>query len=466
MANYCPHCMRETQGAVCTECGKDVYFTGKYPHLQVGTTLHGKQTYILGASLGQGGFGITYIALKVETMERVAVKEYFPTYWCQRGEDDKTVQAKPGNDREYQRGMRKFYQEAQNIYRFRDLDTVVNIQEFFQQNGTCYIVMEYLDGENLKNLVERTGRLAPAQLFKKLEPIMQDLEKMHRGNPPVLHRDIAPDNIMMLKSGGVALLDFGSARSCQTDDKGMTKFIKPGYSPVEQYFKEGSQGPYSDIYSLAATIYFALTEKTPPDATNRQSTVLMNHEADPLEPLGRYGVVLKPGQEQALMDALKLDSKTRTQTVEELRNALCGKKQPASSPRPGVDLKILSTRVDRNNRTATVVWQGELPRGAVFEVLRSVDGTRFQHLGRTEDHKYLDTLPYGAKKVQYRVQRLNQQGESKDLSTGNTVHVEGFRLPSLPKLFQNTEDPLEAKLLTVFAVLLVLLIILVLILLL
>lgn len=318
MAEYCPHCMQETQGLVCSHCKKEVRFTGKEGHLPVGTVLRGKQEYILGASLGQGGFGITYIALNVATMERVAIKEYFPTYWCQRGEDG--VNVYPTSE-PYEMGKQRFFQEAKNIYRFRELKTVVNVLEFFVQNNTCYIVMEYLDGKSLASLVSQTGKQSVDDLLGKLKPLMDDIDKMHRSIPSVLHRDIAPDNIMMLENGGVALLDFGSARSCQKDGNGMTKFVKEGYSPVEQYFKEGEQGPYSDVYSLAATIYYALTGERPSGALERQSTVL-GGKPDPLVPPRQNGASIQDYQERALMNALELASEKRTASVKRLREEL------------------------------------------------------------------------------------------------------------------------------------------------
>lgn len=440
MAEYCPHCMQKTQGLVCTHCHKEVHFTGKERHLPVGTVLRGKQEYILGASLGQGGFGITYIALNVATMERVAIKEYFPVFWCQRGEDGVNVSP---TSKSYEMGKQRFFQEAKNIYHFRELKTVVNVLEFFVQNNTCYIVMEYLDGESLESLVRRTGKLRASDLLEKLKPLMDDIDKMHRSIPPVLHRDIAPDNIMMLSNGGVALLDFGSARSCQKDDNGMTKFVKQGYSPVEQYFKEGEQGPYSDVYSIAATIYYALTGERPEDALKRQSTVL-GGKPDPLVPPRQKGASIQDYQEKALMDALELVSEKRTSSIKRLCEELI---------KPSGNLKLRSVNIDRRNQTAELLWGGYLPQGAAFRVMRSVDGTAFQLLDKTTDHFYLDHLPPGIDHVQYRVELQGKKGEILDLTTGNTLRVQGLTLPNIFELS-------EGSLMAVLAVLLVLVLVL------
>lgn len=440
MAEYCPHCMQEVQGLVCPHCKKEVRFTGKERHLPVGTVLRGKQEYILGASLGQGGFGITYIALNVATMERVAIKEYFPIFWCQRGEDG--VNVYPTSE-SYEMGKQRFFQEAKNIYHFRELKTVVNVLEFFVQNNTCYIVMEYLDGESLESLVRRTGKLPANDLLEKLKPLMDDIDKMHRRIPSVLHRDIAPDNIMMLKNGGVALLDFGSARSCQKDGNGMTKFVKQGYSPVEQYFKEGEQGPYSDVYSLAATIYYALTGKRPTDARERQSTVLEG-KPDPLVPPRQNGASIQDYQEKALMDALELISEKRTSSMKQLCEELI-KTSHASSG----NLKLRQVKIDRRDQTAELLWVGSLPQGATFRVMRSVNGTAFRLLDKTTDHFFLDHLSSEIDHVQYRVELQGEKGEILDHTTGNTLRVRGVTLPNL-------FDLSEGALMAVLAVLLVL----------
>lgn len=415
MATFCPHCMQETQGLICSHCGKDVQFTGKEQHLPVATVLRGKQEYILGASLGQGGFGITYIALNVATMERVAIKEYFPVHWCQRGEDGMNVYPTSAS---YETGKQRFFQEAKNIYRFRELKTVVNVLEFFGQNNTCYIVMEYLEGESLDSLVQRTGKL---------------------------HADV------LLKNGGVALLDFGSARSCQKDGNGMTKFIKQGYSPVEQYFKEGEQGPYSDVYSLAATIYYALTGKRPVDALERQSTVLGGNR-DPLVPPRQNGASIQDYQEKALMDALELLSEKRTASVKQLCEGLIKAEQPASS-----DLKLRSAKIDRRDHTVTLLWSGELPKGTTFRVMRSINGITFQPLDRTTDHFYLDHLPPGTERVQYRVELQGKNGRLLDLTTGNTIYVRSL---TLPNLFDLSEGALMAVLAVLLVLVLVLLVLL------
>lgn len=448
MATFCPHCMQETQRLICSHCGKDVQFTGKEQHLPVATVLRGKQEYILGASLGQGGFGITYIALNVATMERVAIKEYFPVHWCQRGEDGMNVYPTSAS---YETGKQRFFQEAKNIYRFRELKTVVNVLEFFGQNNTCYIVMEYLEGESLDSLVQRTGKLRTDELLKKLKPLMEDLDQIHHSNPPVLHRDIAPDNIMLLENGGVALLDFGSARSCQKDGNGMTKFIKQGYSPVEQYFKEGEQGPYSDVYSLAATIYYALTGKRPVDALERQSTVLGGNR-DPLVPPRQNGASIQDYQEKALMDALELLSEKRTASVKQLCEGLIKAEQPASS-----DLKLRSAKIDRRDHTVTLLWSGKLPKGTTFRVMRSINGITFQPLDRTTDHFYLDHLPPGTERVQYRVELQGENGRLLDLTTGNTIYVRSL---TLPNLFDLSEGALMAVLAVLLVLVLVLLVLL------
>ena len=303
---YCPFCLSAVQGETCPYCGKHISYTGDPMHLQVGYVLNGRHPYVLGASLGQGGFGITYIALDIVSNQRVAIKEYFPTY-CAGRNGDVTIAAYRGQEENFFKGKERFLDEARMLKNLADLSGVVDVLEFFEANNSAYFVMEYLEGSSLKDWVEQKGRLSAPQFLQQLKPLMADMEKMHsRG---VVHRDIAPDNIIMLPDGQLKLIDFGAARS-YLGDKSMTVVVKKGFAPVEQYMRKGSNAS-TDIYALAATIYYCITGVVPPDSAERQYG-----EATLQAPSVLNSDVL-PHQEWALERALHVQPKDRTQSVAE-----------------------------------------------------------------------------------------------------------------------------------------------------
>lgn len=304
---YCPFCLSAVQGDICPHCGKDIFYTGDPMHLQVGYVLNGIHPYVLGASLGQGGFGITYIALDIMTNRRVAVKEYFPTY-CAGRNGDVSVISYSGQEETFHKGKVRFLEEARMLKSLSDLPSVVNVVDFFEANNSAYLVMEFLDGSSLKDYVEQKGCLPAQSFLKQMEPLMADMEKMHRRG--VVHRDIAPDNIIMLPSGQLKLIDFGAARS-YVGDKSMTVVVKKGFAPVEQYMRKGSNAS-TDIYALAATIYYCITGIVPPDSVERQYG-----EADLRAPT-ELGAELSEAQELVLEKALAIQPNERTQSIAEM----------------------------------------------------------------------------------------------------------------------------------------------------
>ena len=157
--------------------------------------------------------------------------------------------------------------EAKTLAKFNTEDDVVNVIDFFEENGTAYIVMEFVDGETLSDIVAQKGKLTPDETLALLLPVMDSLKKVHAQG--LIHRDISPDNIMVT-NGKVKLLDFGAARSMQAEsNKSLSVMLKPGYAPEEQYRSKGEQGPWTDVYALCATMYKCVTGTTPDDATQR-----------------------------------------------------------------------------------------------------------------------------------------------------------------------------------------------------
>ena len=318
---FCPFCMSEVQASdCCPQCGKDVHYVGYPGHLPVGYTLQDRHVYIMGSYIGQGGFGITYIALDMTTNQRVAIKEYYPSHCCIRNSSTH-IYPSAGQEETYTKGKHHFLQEAQMLQSLSDLSSVVKVLDFFEANNSAYLVMEYLDGSSLKDHVEKNGKLDAQTFLKQMQPLMADMEKMHRRG--VVHRDIAPDNIILLPDGRLKLIDFGAARS-YVGDKSMTVVVKKGFAPVEQYMRKGSNAS-TDVYALAATIYYCITGIVPPDSAERQYG-----EAQLTAP-SLLGADLLPQQEQALEKALEIQPKARTQTVEELMNELSQIFGPAKS---------------------------------------------------------------------------------------------------------------------------------------
>ncbi|MCD8146722.1 MAG: serine/threonine protein kinase [Clostridiales bacterium] len=282
--------------------------TGSDMRLAPGTLLTGTlYTYRLVRVLGQGGFGITYEAEEVNHHQRLALKEYFPM-WAAVRTDDQQVTPKPYQEADYQKGLDRFSGEARMLASFDPLPSVVQVKDCFQSNGTAYLVMEYLDGVPLHEKAKQMGgRIPPSELLPKLPPLLRDLEELHQAG--VLHRDIAPDNIMWMPDGTLKLLDFGSARRMEGNQE-LTVITKPRFAPVEQYTTRG-QGPYTDVYAMCATIYFLLTGKVPPQSTERL-------EEDPLQPPTALGVALTPLEEAALLHGLAVQPKDRIQSMYDL----------------------------------------------------------------------------------------------------------------------------------------------------
>ena len=321
----CPHCMNPAEGDRCPHCGGDTHWAGAENHLPVGTVLTGSgglRTYQLGAARGQGGFGITYIALETTSRKRVAVKDYYPSRCAYRGGDRMAVFTLTGQDSAFQGGMKGFLDEARLLAAHDDLPTVVRVIDYFQANQTAYLVMEYLDGMPLHEKMRQSGgRLSAREFVPKLPPLLRDLGRLHQSG--VIHRDISPDNLMWMPDGSLKLLDFGCARSME-GDKSMTVLLKHGFAPIEQYRTRG-QGPYTDVYALAATIYYCVTGQVPPSAMDRL-------DQDTIQSPVALGADLTVQQETALLWALSVQPSARPQTMEQFAGALF--RPDSSQPEP------------------------------------------------------------------------------------------------------------------------------------
>ncbi|MCG5242103.1 serine/threonine-protein kinase [Azospirillum doebereinerae] len=313
----CPSCFahRPTRDT-CRECGYPVTSDNRPGvHLMPGTLLLGR--YKVGRVLGQGGFGATYLGWDDRLRVRVAIKEFYPANLIARVPGSCGVIAfSDEHARGFAAGMAKFLDEARLLARLRDVKEIVGVQDFFEENSTAYLVMELLEGRTMKKyLADSGGRIDVRRTLGVLTPIMKALQTIHEQG--LIHRDISPDNIFLTNGGERKLLDFGAARQAAGQGAGLTVILKPGYAPPEQYSNEGRQGPWSDVYALCATMYLALTGKTPPDATAR----FMN---DRIPKPNALGAGLAPAFEKVLLSGLAMRWQDRPQSMRDLLRAMTG----------------------------------------------------------------------------------------------------------------------------------------------
>lgn len=283
--------------------------------LQRNTGLIGR--YVIQEVLGQGGFGITYLGIDKLYGNKVAIKEYYPQEIAMRKaqyEDVVTVTSIEEKNN-YDKGKKRFLDEAQVMARFNKNEGIVKILDFFEANNTAYIVMEYLEGITLKQYLGKYGVLQFRNLIEMMLPLLEALIEIH--SQGLIHRDISPDNIMVQHNGKLKLMDFGAARDyTESGNKSLTVILKPGYAPPEQYQTHGVQGPWTDIYALCATIYKCLTGITPPDAIAR---VMDDKFKEPDQLDGK----LSPDIKKILWKGMNIFPEERYQDIVEFGEDVC-----------------------------------------------------------------------------------------------------------------------------------------------
>ena len=314
MSKLCLGCMNVyEEGNVCPYCG---YVEGTPPekaiHILPGSMLHDR--YTVGKVLGYGGFGTTYIGFDHILLQRVAIKEYLPSEFATRVPGEMTVLVFEGEKSEqFRDGMVKFIDEARRLAKFQNEPGIIKIYDAFEENNTAYNVSEYLEGETLASYMEHAGVIPEDMAVEIMTPIMESMKAVHAAG--ILHRDIAPDNIFLTLDGRVKLIDFGASRYATTShSRSLTVIIKPGYSPEEQYRSRGDQGPYTDVYSIAATLYKMITGKTPPDALERRATYENKNKDIIIEP-HELNKDISQVRENAIMNALNVKIEDRTQDI-------------------------------------------------------------------------------------------------------------------------------------------------------
>ena len=390
--------------------------------LPEGTIL--KERYQLEKVLGRGGFGITYRALDQNVQVPVAVKEYLTG----SGED-----------------MARAMKEAQIAASLYDLEGIVAVRDYFVENGTAYIVMEYVHGISVKQYVARHGRMSGEEVLEGIRPLLQSIRKIHEKG--ILHRDISADNLMITSEGKLKLIDFGAASMLDPKREEHTVLIKRGFVPVEQYRAGEPLGPWTDIYSLCATIYFMITGMVPEDAMERW----INDRIASLEEI--YGTGLTTAQSKAIMKGLAVRKEERYTDVSELYRDLY---EDENLPRAGkwfqteeLPHQILSghTQTLRQEAAAFLKGKGRMKHVWIRSALAAVVilflvAGLWLYLGKGNDHNVknsgaMDGLPAStavadAEKRSGMTPDATEKRQSLPSESGQTTDVEQSTEPAKP----------------------------------
>lgn len=336
MPDLCPGCFESGyKNGSCVRCGYQAHYDKlrSQKALPVGTVL--KQRYYLGKLLGEGGFGITYKAYDLQKRMICCVKEYAPNGLCRRKEDHLHLELQSQEcEGPYMAGLRRFLEEAQILSKLEQIPSVVDITDTFQENGTAYFVMEYLDGADLRQIVKAAkGHLPVDMVTNVILQVAVSMDVIHT-KTKIIHRDISPENIYITREEKVKVIDFGSAKQTETGMKaGLSVVLKPKFAPPEQFSSQMEQGGFTDVYSLAGTYYYALTGINIPSAPDR----LAGKSYVPLKHMN-IGVSerLSDAVDHALILSVRERTRTMQQFVAEIANArqMIPRMQPKPKPKP------------------------------------------------------------------------------------------------------------------------------------
>lgn len=319
---FCPNCFAENYLQMgiypgnrqpylyCTACGYQNRVQREERALPLGTLLRSR--YLIGRVLGIGGFGITYLAYDIQRKARFAVKEYFPAEWAVRERNScKIVPSSPSKQDLYFHGRDVFSQEAGYLLQLRQLPHVVSVWDYFMEHETAYIIMDFLSGNTLRGYLKQNhpSRLSVSMANQVTRDVGMSLQQVHQSM--LLHRDVGPDNIMMTDQQEVVLIDFGATRIYGLNSpNSMSVLVKEGFAPIEQYSRSGRQGPWTDIYALAATYYYLTSGIKPPSAPDRIA-------GSDLVPLQRQNPDITAKVSQAVDHAMAKDWRHRPQNMKE-----------------------------------------------------------------------------------------------------------------------------------------------------
>jgi len=409
----CPVCRATNPDGVknCRQCGANlsVIPTPVVPlFLPVGTKLKGG-TYTVGKVLGQGGFGITYKGSDVRLQRPVAIKEFFPQGCVRRGSI--VVPSTPATftQSDFEAMKQRFLQEARTLARFRH-PGIVQVYDVFEENGTAYIVMEFLRGKPLSKILEEKGVLDEQEALGYILKVCDALEVVHQAG--VLHRDIKPDNIFVCEDGNVVLIDFGAAREFSArKTQRHTAILTPGYAPLEQYAELAQRGAYTDIYALAATLYHLLTGEIPVPAPDRR----MGMELPDVRQLNPR---VSPSVAQAVMKGLEMRADQRPQSVREFRDLLISRMTP-SRPQPVTPAASVSAATTPAPSSPQELQIDEALKSVLARLWGLTEKVRQEDM--VIDHLYINTLE---KNVRQRFScRLEQGNLYLIVSTGDEINI-------------------------------------------
>lgn len=314
--NLCYNCFQEREApeGPCPYCGFDLAENErKFPvALRAGTVLDGR--YIVGRVLGQGGFGITYLALDTQLNAKVAIKEFMPNDIATRIGTTVSV-AMDTKSEEFAYGAKRFQEEARTLAKFIGNPNIAAVTSYFDENDTSYFVMDYIEGISFKTYIaNHGGKISVEETLNVMIPVLRALTAVHAEG--FIHRDVTPDNIYITKDGMVKLLDFGSARySIGDKSKSLDVILKVGYAPKEQYIRRSRQGPFTDVYSCAACFYAAITGFLPPESLERM-------DEDTLVPISQCGIEIPEYLDKAILKGLAVQPEDRFQNAAEFLDAI------------------------------------------------------------------------------------------------------------------------------------------------
>ncbi|MDR1594875.1 MAG: protein kinase [Prevotellaceae bacterium] len=332
--------------------------------LQRGVSL-GNGKYLIEKTIGSGGFGITYLARHVKSNTAYAIKEFFPTGRCARDTQRNTVIPQGVRTEIYEKYRNKFIEEAQMLASF-DHPNIVKVADVFEENNTSYIVMHFVRGNTVQQIIERQGRMSLVVAVDLITQLCDAIGYIHARN--LLHRDIKPDNIIITPKDSVVLIDFGAARQFVQDQmQNHTVILTPCYAPYEQYTPTSRKGTYSDIYSLGATFYFMVTGQVPVDALNRMSKLMPSPKDLNPEISDKVNAII--------MKAMNLKPADRYQEAKDLLNDLLGNVNRQTVSPAGINATIDKVLTfGRNNNNDVVIPDDKLVSRHHLQIIRYRNG--------------------------------------------------------------------------------------------